>query len=184
VSDQELLASLKRGNDHAFSLLVNKYKDMVFSICLKITEDFHQAEEVAQDTFMKIYQQHSRFEGRSKFSSWLYKIAINTSYNKIKQRKPLDSLEEFDEQSFLGVESGIGLLAREDRQRCIHLALGQLEKMDALILTLFYLEDQNIEVLAEITELSKVNIKVRLHRGRKKLAAIITQHLGKEIDSL
>ncbi|MCB0509412.1 MAG: sigma-70 family RNA polymerase sigma factor [Chitinophagales bacterium] len=185
MEDQELLASLKRGNNHAFGLLVNKYKDMVFSICVKITEDFHLAEEAAQDTFMKVYHQHARYKGEAKFSSWLYRIAINTSYNKIRQRKPLDSIEgverEIQDQD---VESGFEKLAKEDRLKSINLALSQLDKLDALVLSLFYLEELSIEELASICELSVANVKVKLHRGRKKLKLAIQDLLNNEIESL
>lgn len=185
MEDQELIASLKRGNDHAFSLLVNKYKDMVFSICVKITEDFHLAEEAAQDTFMKVYNQHARFKGESKFSSWLYRIAINTSYNKIRQRKVLDSFEGYEEViQENDLESGFEKLAKEDRLKSINLALSQLDKLDALVLSLFYLEELSVEELAKVCELSVANVKVKLHRGRKKLKLVIQELLNNEIESL
>lgn len=185
MDDLQLIASLKRGNDHAFSLLVNKYKDMVFSVCIKITEDYHLAEEAAQDTFMKVYQQHARFKADSKFSSWLYRIAINTSYNKIRQRKPVEAFDMSAEENHeITIDNGFESLAKADRLNCINLALAQLDKLDALIISLFYLEELSLAELADITELSTSNIKVKLHRGRKKLNTVIQQLMNKEIDSL
>ncbi len=170
MEETDLIESVKKGNDHAFEILINQNKDMVFSICVKITEDFHLAEEAAQDTFLKAYQQINRFKGASKFSSWIYKIALNTSYNKIRQRKPsstsIELIEELEENSFL---SGFELMRQEDQKEYINLALAQLDKLDALIISLFYLEEQSIDELVVITDLTKANIKVKLHRARKKL---------------
>lgn len=185
MDDLQLIASLKRGNDHAFSLLINKYKDMVFSVCIKITEDYHLAEEAAQDTFLKVYQQHARFKGNSKLSSWIYRIAINTSYNKIRQRKPVESLDMLDENTHeVAIDNGFEQMAKKDRINCINLALAQLDKLDALVMTLFYLEELSIAELMEATELSEANIKVKLYRGRKKLNLNIRQIMNKEIDSI
>ena len=185
MDDLQLIASLKQGNDHAFGLLVNKYKDMVFSVCVRITEDYHLAEEAAQDSFMKVYQQHARFKGSSKFSTWLYRIAINTSYNKIRQRKPVEHIDMSEEDLHeVSIDNGFEQMLKADRLKSINLALDQLDKLDALILSLFYLEEYSLEELAEVTELTKANIKVKLHRGRKKLNTAIRQILNKEIDSI
>lgn len=173
MQEQDLIESVRKGNNHAFEILVNQYKDMVFSICIKITEDYHLAEEAAQDAFLKSYHQIGRFKGQSKFSSWLYKIALNTSYNKIRSRKPAEELESSYEESISNMPDGFDLLHFQDQKKCINLALGQLEKLDALIVTLFYLEEQSIDELVVITELSKSNIKVKLFRARKKLKEIM-----------
>lgn len=158
---------------------------MVFSVCVRITGDFHLAEEAAQDSFMKVYQQHARFKGDSKFSTWLYRIAINTSYNKIRQKKPVNHIDLSEENhQEETIDNGFERMVQEDRLKSINLALSELDKLDALILSLFYLEENTLEELAAITELSKANIKVRLYRGRKKLNLSIKRIMNKEIDSI
>lgn len=173
MQEEDLIQSVKNGNSHAFEILMNQYKDMVFSICIQITTDYHLAEEAAQDSFLKAYQQIHRFKGESKFSSWLYRIGINTAYNKIRQRRPVEELSAHTEEPSSDELSGFELLALEDQQKCIKLALAQLNTMDALIISLFYLEEQSIDELSVITNLSQANVKVKLHRARKKLKEIM-----------
>lgn len=173
MQEEDLIASIKRGNSYAFEILVNQYKNMVFSICVKVCEDFHLAEEVAQDSFLKAYQQIHRFKGESKFSSWLYRIAINTSYNKIRQRRHHDEINPDNLEMASDDLGGFEVLALEDQKKYINLALAQLDKMDALVVSLFYLEEQSIDELATITSLSKSNVKVKLYRARKKLREIL-----------
>lgn len=169
MQEQDLIESVRKGNNHAFEILVNQYKDMVFSICIKITEDYHLAEEAAQDAFLKSYQQIARFKGQSKFSSWLYKIALNTSYNKIRGRKPVEQFSYQVDEPISSMPEGFDLLHQQDQQKCINLALNQLDKLDALIVSLFYIEQQSIDELVLITDLSKSNVKVKLFRARNKL---------------
>ncbi len=179
MDQSTLIDSVRKGNNHAFEILVNQHKDMVFSICIKITEDYQLAEEAAQDSFLKAYQQIARFKGESKFSSWLYKIALNTSYNKIRSRKPVETLNDTYDEPISSLPDGFDLMHQQDQQKCIKLALAQLDKLDALIISLYYLEDLNIEELVVITELSKSNVKVKLYRARKKMKEAMEVMLSK-----
>jgi RNA polymerase sigma factor (sigma-70 family) len=182
MQEENLIASIKRGNSHALEILVNQYKDMVFSISLKITEDYHLAEESAQDSFLKAYQQIHRFKGDSKFSTWLYRITLNTAYNKIRQRKPIENLEYHEADLISDQLSGFEKLALEDQRECINLALEQLNTLDALIISLFYMEEQSIEELEVLTGLSRSNVKVKLHRARKKLKEIMEQSFSSKLN--
>lgn len=173
MQEDDLIQSVKNGNNHAFEILMNQYKDMVFSICIQLTEDYHLAEEAAQDSFMNAYQQIHRFRGESKFSSWLYRISVNTSYNTIRQRKPVEDLENVELDTSSDELSGFEQLALEDQRNCIKLALTQLNKLDALLISLYYMEEQSIDELSIISSLSKANVKVKLHRARKKLKEIM-----------
>lgn len=181
MQEEDLIASIKKGNHHAFEILVNQYKDMVFSISLKITEDYQWAEEVAQDSFLKAYQQIHRFKGESKFSSWLYRIAVNTAYNKIRQRRHVENIDDLAAPLKTDDLSGFELLALEDQQKCINLALAQLKKLDALVITLFYLEEQSIQELVLVTGLSKSNVKVKLHRAKKQLKEIMNNSFEQKL---
>ena len=75
------------GNRDAFAFLVDKYKSMVFSLALRITRDREEAEEISQDTFIKAFQSLNSFQGKAKFSSWLYRIVYNTGISHLRKQE-------------------------------------------------------------------------------------------------
>jgi RNA polymerase sigma factor (sigma-70 family) len=176
LSEQELIAQVLAGNSHAFTVLVNQYKSMVFSLAVQMCKDVHLAEELAQDVFVKVYEKLGEFKGQSKLSSWIYRITINWCYTKLRIKRNFDQVS-FEDNNIL-VESdlnGFELLENAERIVCIRQALSELETMDAIVLTLFYLEEMTIEEIVQTTSLSKANVKVKLHRARKRLLEIIEE---------
>jgi RNA polymerase sigma factor (sigma-70 family) len=86
VDDQHYIRLLKEGDTNAFAVLVDLYKDMVFTLSLKMLKDREEAEEVSQDTFLKIFKSLSKFNGESKFTTWIYKVAFNTCLDRLKKK--------------------------------------------------------------------------------------------------
>src|ERR1017187_5828368 len=87
TDDQHCIHLVRQGDTNAFAVLVDRYKNMVFTLLLKMLKDREEAEEVAQDTFVKIYKSLSKFNGESKFSTWIYKVAFNTCLDRLKKNK-------------------------------------------------------------------------------------------------
>ncbi|WP_369409860.1 RNA polymerase sigma factor [Wocania arenilitoris] len=77
------------GDTNAFSLLVDRYKDLIFTLSLRMMKNREEAEEVSQDTFIKIYKSLHKFKGDSKFSTWIYKVAYNTCLDRLKKIKSI-----------------------------------------------------------------------------------------------
>ena len=89
------------GNTNAFAVLVDRYKDFVFTLSLKMLRNSNEAEESAQDTFIKVFRSLNSFKKESKFSTWLYKITFNNCLDRIKKQKrnrPIAELNEYTEQ--------------------------------------------------------------------------------------
>ena len=87
ISDQHYIDKILQGETNSFAVLVDHYKDMIFTLALKMVKNREEAEEVAQDTFIKIYSSLNKFKGDSKFSTWIYKIAYNTCLDRLKKNK-------------------------------------------------------------------------------------------------
>jgi RNA polymerase sigma-70 factor, ECF subfamily len=171
------------GNTNSFNHLVDGYKDMVYSICIKITSDPELAEEVAQDVFVKAYQGLNKFKKKSKFSTWLYQIAYFTAINAVRKKKI--EINEFTEISTLeSNESSIDHLESQDRKELIQKAILHLKADERGVITLYYLEEFSIEEVAKITRLSISNVKVKVHRARKKLYGILELMLKEEFKTL
>jgi|BarGraIncu00421A_1022006.scaffolds.fasta_scaffold52041_1 RNA polymerase sigma-70 factor (ECF subfamily) len=166
------LQQIISGNARAYAFLVEKHKDMVFSIALKILHNREDAEEVAQDSFVKAYQSLSGFKNEAKFSTWLYRIVYNSAISKVRKKKlelsPLDdsTINNYSEDS---VDSNFFLVDEPDQFELLQKALQRLPEDENVIVSLFYQNDNSIEDISAITGLTVANVKVKLHRIRKKL---------------
>jgi RNA polymerase sigma factor (sigma-70 family) len=166
------LQQIISGNARAYAFLVEKHKDMVFSIALKILHSREDAEEVAQDAFVKAYQSLSGFKNEAKFSTWLYRIVYNSAISKVRKKKlelsPLDdmTINNYSEDS---VDSNFFLVDEPDQFELLQKALQSLPEDENVIVSLFYQNDNSIEDISAITGLTVANVKVKLHRIRKKL---------------
>jgi RNA polymerase sigma-70 factor (ECF subfamily) len=152
--------------------LVAKHKNLVFSIVLTIVNNREDAEEISQDVFLKAYQSLNTFERKSKFSTWLYRIAYNAAISKTRKKKvEMVAIEEtvITNYSTDEITRNIIEFDENDRQLILEKALKQLPEEDNLLITLFYKNENSVEDISGITGLSESNVKVRLHRIRKRL---------------
>ena len=184
VNDQRYISLVKEGDKNAFVALVDRYKDMVFTLSLKMLKDRQEAEEVSQDSFLKVYKSLDRYKGESKFSTWIYKVAFNTCLDRIKKNKRLQALaniSEIDKQETTPLINGLDLIEEKERKQLIQDCMQELEGEDGFLLTLYYFEEQSLEEIAKIIGITSNNVKIRLYRSRKKLASLLKAHLEPEI---
>ena len=183
-NDQHYIHLVQKGDTSAFAVLVDRYKDLVFTLSLKMLKDREEAEEVSQDTFVKIYKSLSKFNGEAKFSTWIYKVAFNTCLDRLKKNKrlqpvvDLDALAEQESISFMNVLDSI---EQKERQQMIQDCLHSLPGEDSFLLTLYYFEEQSLDEIAKIIGINPNNVKIRLYRSRKKLTCLLKERLEPEI---
>lgn len=159
---------------------------MVYSIVFRVVGNRDDALEVSQDAFMKVYKNLSRFKGESRISTWVYRIAYNEALMHLRKRKqqPNDIQYGVAAVSFADVSLVIDNLSQEERKRYISLALARLPGSESTALTLYYLEEQTIEEVAIIMDISEANVKVKLFRARAKLHEVMMQLLNVETMNL
>jgi len=170
--DNYYIGQVILGETAAFAPLVNRYKDLVFTIAMNITRNREDAEEVAQDVFLKAFQKLAGFRKESTFPTWLYRIAYNEAITNVRKNriKMLDLEEEIleiipEEE----VEEDIAGLDEQEQKQVIAKILDKLPAIDRVLVTLFYLNNQPITEISEVTGLGESNVKVRLHRVRKRI---------------
>lgn len=179
LPDQHYIDLILKGKVNFYATLVERYKHMVYTLCLRIVKNKERAEEISQDVFVKAYQNLSKFKGESKFSTWLYKITYYASLDAIKKMKRevvSDAIELVNEKNVSHIETALDELENKERKEIIDKALSKLNVEDSTILTLFYFEESTIKEISEVLDLSQDNVKVKLFRSRKKLAQVM-QHL-------
>jgi len=172
LDDNDYIVRVLSGDVSAYASLVAKHKNLVFTIVLKIVNNREDAEEISQDVFLKAYQSLSTFERKSKFSTWLYRIAYNAAISKTRKKKiEMVAIEDsvISNYSTDEINRNMHELDEDDRQIILEKALKRLPEEDNLLITLFYKNETSIDDISEITGLSVSNVKVKLHRIRKKL---------------
>lgn len=177
-TDIDIISRVIRGDQHAYGALVNRYKDYVFTLALRFCKNREDAEEVAQDIFVKVYRSLADFKGTSKFSTWLYTITYNTSITFLR-RKKMDVRSLDDGHTFIQLENqesafSANLMEQKSRIQHVNQAIGLLSADDAQILNLFYKMEQSLEEIGKIMGMEPNTVKVRLHRARQRLKDKLT----------
>jgi len=184
LSDEELIRLVVKNHSRATSCLVDRYKGMVFTLSVRILKNQLDAEEAAQDTFVKAFNALGSFRFDCKFSTWLYRICYNHAISKTRVYKPIQVEVETRYDIPSETVSAVDSLSADDRKKYLGKAMEQLEPDESAILTLYYVEGNSINEIATITELTESNIKVKLFRGRKKLYSHLEVLLKEEVATL
>jgi RNA polymerase sigma factor (sigma-70 family) len=177
-ADLQLIDRILAGEQALYATLVDRYKNFAFTIAQKILQNRPEAEEAAQDAFIKAYHHLAGFNRQSKFSTWLYRIAFNTAISY--KRKHRYSFESIENTVIEYSQEGDAMLEKSDKQRYLNLALARLNEADRTALTLFYLQEFSLEEIAEIMSTQANTIKVRIHRARQRVAEELKILLQKE----
>ena len=163
--------------------LISRYKHMVYTAAYRITRNREDAEEVGQDSFVKAFAHLAGFSGGSRFSTWLFSITYRSAISHLrKRRERTEALDDLGKAEPNGWDPRAG--EATDRQRALELALARLPEEDAAIVSFFYLEEMSVEEIVTVTGLTASNVKVKLHRGRKKLLDVLNTELRGEARTL
>ena len=185
IIDRDLAAieRILRGDATAFRDLVNRHKDYAFTVALRIVNNREEAEEAAQDAFVRAFNALSGFNRDAKFTTWLYRIVVNCALSIRQRRKP--ATEDIENATILrGSDEAADGMKQKEQRRHIERALKLLSPDDVTMITLFYLKELSLEEIAEAVGIEANTVKVKLHRARKRLAETMQDMLGGEAKSL
>ena len=175
-TDTYYIERIQAGDTACFACLLDKYSRQVFSLIVKVVGNREDAEELAQDVFVKVYRNLSSFKGDSSFSTWIYRIAYNTAISETRRKKhEFLAIEEsvINNVSEEEVAHALGRSDNSEQMNRLDAALAQLPPDERGIILLFYMKEKTVDEVADITGLSASNVKVKLHRIRKKLFVIL-----------
>ncbi|WP_111683763.1 RNA polymerase sigma factor [Winogradskyella tangerina] len=178
--DTILINAINNGDTKAYAQIVDRYKDLVYTLALRMLKHREEAEEVAQDTFIKVFKSLHKFKGDSKFSTWIYKVAYNTCLDTIKKNKKHLNNVAIDEYTFNKLETidnALDHIINEEKRDLIKKCINKLPEDSSALLTLFYFEELSLEEISKIINVEANTVKVKLFRARKKLAVILEQYL-------
>jgi RNA polymerase sigma factor (sigma-70 family) len=188
LSDTQLIEQTLAGNQSAYAGLVKRHQRFVFTLAMRFVKVREDAEEVAQDCFIKAYRSLASFQGQAKFTTWLYTIVYTTAMTFLrKKRVDTDSID--DENTYIQIEnqaSAFDVNNAENRSRSFYVdqAIAQLLPDDAAIITLFYKGEQSLEEIARAMNMETNTVKVKLFRARQRLKEKLERNLKNEAKEL
>ena len=188
LNDNEIISQVLSGDYQAYAVLVNRYQNYVFTLALRMVKNREDAEEVAQDSFIKAYKYLADFKGNSKFTTWLYTIVNNTGISFLRKKK-LDIYSLDDEKVFAtadNIDSGMraNMIEQKSKAGMVNDAIRLLSPDDANIITLFYKAEKSLEETAQVLGIEVNAAKVRLHRARTRLKEKMETYFAQEVKDL
>ena len=176
MDETELMLRVKEGDEDAFREIVEKYQQQIINLCFRYVGNQQDAEEVAQDVFIHLYRAASKYEPRAKLSTYLYRIAVNLSLNRIRD----DKWKRFISWEFIGkgdkksasspmVDGPDSLVERKEQYRIIDEAINSLPTNQKTAVILKRFQGLSYEEIAEVMNCSVSAVESRLHRARQTL---------------
>lgn len=176
--DTRLVKLARKGDQVAFAELVDLYKDRLFHLAYRMLSNRHEAEDVVQETFLRVYKNWHRYDEKQKFSTWIYRISTNLCIDRLRKRKPSYYLDaEMNDQDGL---DGYTLIPGDERtpeseyllsetQQIIHQAIESLPAKYKSVIVLRYLQELSLQEIGEVLDMPVTTVKTRVHRGREFL---------------
>lgn len=187
-SDTDLIQQVLKGDQSAYSTLVERYQNYVFTIVLRYVKSREDAEEVAQDVFVKAYRSLADFKGTAKFSTWLYTITTTSCITFLRKKKlevlSLDKEAIFETAD--NIEGGMSAnrIEQKSRVNMVNEAIRLLNPEDAQVIMLYYKGEQTLEEIAQVVGKEPNTVKVQLHRARTRLKEKMQTHYKAEVRDL
>ncbi len=186
-SDEYYIREILKGDSGAFSVLVEKYQHLAYSLSMKILNHRENAEDAAQEAFIKAYRSLRFFNGKSSFRTWFFRIVYNNAIIKLRSLKKAEMKIEdvrITESEITETESSMNHFTTEDRQKYLKSGFERLEPEEKALLTMYYYDDFSMDEIARVTGLTVSNVKVKMHRSRKRLLRELTNILKDEVISI
>lgn len=187
-TDLDLINSILAGSTGHYALLVKRHQRFVFTLALRFAKNREDAEEIAQDCFIKAYKALGTFKQTSKFSTWLYTITYTTAMTYLRKKK-LDSTSIDNDEQVLQVANtdssfDANTIEKKSTYKYLNEAISMLLPDDAAIITLFYKGEQSLEEIGLALAMEPNTVKVKLHRARHRLKEKLHLLLKEEIKEL
>jgi len=187
MTDSEIIKLVLRGEKEKFRMLVEQYQQMVFRTCMGFLHNKDDADDLTQDIFIQAYQSLSRFKGEAAFSTWLYRIAVNASLNKVRKSSKnliLQSIDAFfgtgksGEAPFLpsDAEDPENILIRQEHVEWVRRTLDSLPENQRTAIVLSKYDDLSQKEIAEIMKTSQGAVEALLQRAKKNLREKLSAH--------
>jgi RNA polymerase sigma-70 factor (ECF subfamily) len=183
MDDLKIIESCLLGNTQMFSQLIDNYKNMVYNLAYRMSNNPQEAEDISQEAFLHTYQSLARFNPSYKFSTWLYQITLNIIRDRFKKKElnyvSLDIPVETDDSEFYHQPADLTnnpeqIISQKENLQTIQQAIYSLPLKYREVIVLRHLQDLSYIEISNILKLPQGTVKVRLYRAREQLRKILS----------
>jgi len=171
LSDEEIVKLVKTGQVEPYNELVRRNEVKIHDLCYKMVKNYDDARDMAQETFLKAYRNINKFDGRSKFSTWLYRIAVNNCLNFLKRQKPTEEIQENIIEA--PHDNPVEIFKQKRLKELVQDAVGKLPNVQRTVFTLRAFEDLPYQEISEILKKPLSTVKVNYHLAVKNLKSLL-----------
>ncbi len=191
MEEQKFIEALREGINEAYARLLDEYQQKVFSTCISFVPNKEDAEDIAQEVFVEVFNSISKFKGNSKLSTWIYRICVNKSLEFIRKKNtrkrfgfrqslmgnaiPIDKSTYFTEFNHPGIQ-----LENKEKNEILFVAINRLPEAQRIVYTLNKIEDLSHQEISEITKKSVSSIESLIFRAKKNLQKLLHDHYKKD----
>ncbi|MEP3836069.1 MAG: RNA polymerase sigma factor [Algibacter sp.] len=192
MTENEFIEGLQNRNANAYGKLLDEYQQKVFATCMSFVPNKEDAEDIAQDVFVEVFNSISKFKGNSKLSTWIYRITTNKCLEFIRKRNtkkrfaflqaitgndmPLDKTNYFTEMNHPGV-----ILENKEKSETLFFAINQLPDAQKVVFTLHKVDGKSYQEISDIIEKSVSSVESLMFRARKNLQKLLENFYKNEI---
>lgn len=188
MGEQDIIAGIKKGDQKAFKILVDKYQPIILNICFRFVNDEDTAKDLTQDVFIEVYQSIHSFRGDSKLLTWLYRTAVNKSLNFVKRNKRMklfDSIDSVYKGSDEATNESFDAdknIYDEERSKHLYNAINSLSKNQRIAFSLHNIDGISYAEIAEIMKISVSSVESLIHRAKVNLQKRLLNFYKKNMD--
>ncbi len=191
LEEQNFVEALREGNNQAYGQLLDEYKQKVFGTCISFVPNQEDAEDIAQEVFVEVFNSIGKFKGDSKLTTWIYRISVNKSLEFIRKKNtkkrfgfrqsllgndlPIDRSSYFTEFKHPGIQ-----LENKEKSEILFAAINQLPETQRIVYTLNKIDDLSYQEVSEITNKTVSSIESLLFRAKKNLQKLLHDYYKKE----
>lgn len=172
TDDGELIKCAQQGSEKALAALIARHQRYVYNLAFRMLGDVHEAQDLTQEAFLRMWRGLDRFRGDAKFTTWLYRIVVNLCCSRLPElRRQLATadIDETDPYALPAVAAPPGMVEEAEQHALLHQQIAALPEKYRLVITLFYLQEQNYQEIAQVLSLPVNTVKTHLFRARERL---------------
>ncbi|MFC5590852.1 RNA polymerase sigma factor [Sporosarcina soli] len=176
--EQQWIRDVLAGDKQSYAHIINKYKNPLYATILRMTKNPHDAQDLVQEAFIKVYEQLGKYDQTGSFSSWLYRVAINHCMDEFRKKRYKMKQIEIEEGTMICADTPELLFFKNEESRRLERLIATLPEDERVIILLRYVNELSYQEIGDLVDVSLATVRNKLHRAKKKLREIVKREGG------